>query len=55
MSELMGLWEIELERVVQRLQKGGSVRTKSHDGRQVIVRVKRINPGRCGPNDIGYV
>lgn len=51
----MGLWDVELERVVQRLQKGGTVKTVNHEGRDVLVRVKRINPGRCGPNDVGYV
>ncbi len=51
MSEFAGFWETELERVVQKLQKGGAVRVIDHDGHEVIVKVETIDPGREEPND----
>ncbi len=48
MSEVAGFWECELERVVQRMQQGGAVRVHNDDGSETIVRVKRIDPARCG-------
>ena len=46
MSEVAGLWETELERVVQKLGKGGAVRVIDHDGHEVIVKVETIDPAR---------
>jgi hypothetical protein len=51
MSELAGFWETELERVVQKLSKGGAVRVLDHDGREVVVKVEPIDPGREEIND----
>jgi hypothetical protein len=46
MSEVAGFWETELERVVQKLGKGGAVRVIDHDGHEVIVKVEQIDPAR---------
>lgn len=51
MTEVAGFWDVELEQMVQKLQEGGAVRAMNHYGKPVIVRVKRINPGRFGEND----
>jgi len=46
MTEVEGFWEIELEGVVQKLQKGGAIRVIDHDGKEVIVKVESIDPAR---------
>lgn len=51
MSELAGLWETELEKVVQKLAKGGSARVIDHEGHEMIVKVEIIDPGREETND----
>ncbi len=51
MSEFAGFWETELERVVQKLAKGGAVRVVDHNGHEVIVKVEAIDPGREEIND----
>jgi len=51
MSEFAGFWETELERVVQKLAKGGAVRVIDHTGHEVIVKVEVIDPGREEIND----
>ncbi len=51
MSEFAGFWETELERVVQKLAKGGAARVIDHEGKEVIVRVEAIDPGREETND----
>ena len=54
MSEFAGFWETELERVVQKLSKGGAVRVIDHDGKEVIVKVEIIDPGREQENDTAW-
>jgi hypothetical protein len=51
MSEFAGFWETELEKVVQKLAKGGAARVIDHEGKEVIVRVETIDPGREEIND----
>ena len=51
MSEVAGFWETELERVVQKMAKGGAIRVIDHDGHETIVRVETIDPGREESND----
>lgn len=46
MSEVAGFWETELQRVVQKLGKGGAVRAVDHEGQEVIVKVETIDPAR---------
>lgn len=46
MTEVEGFWEIELEGVVQKLQKGGAIRVIDHKGKEVIVKVESIDPAR---------
>ena len=54
MSEFAGFWETELERVVQKLGKGGAVRVIDHDGKEVIVKVETIDPARVEINDTAW-
>ncbi len=54
MSEFAGFWETELERVVQKLAKGGAARVIDHEGKEVIVRVEPIDPGREDTNDTAW-
>ena len=54
MSEFAGFWETELERVVQKLSKGGAARVIDHDGHEVIVKVEIIDPGREEQNDTAW-
>ncbi len=54
MSEFAGFWETELERVVQKLSKGGAARVIDHDGHEVIVKVETIDPGREQENDTAW-
>jgi hypothetical protein len=51
MSEFAGFWETELEKVVQKLAKGGAARVIDHEGHEVIVKVEIIDPGREEQND----
>ena len=46
MSEIAGLWETELEKVVQKLGKGGAVKVTDHEGKKVIIKLKSIDPAR---------
>ena len=48
MSMVAGFGECELNRIVQKIQSGGAVRVRNDDGSETIVRVKRIDPARCG-------
>ena len=54
MSEFAGFWETELERVVQKLGKGGAVRVMDRDGNEIIVKVEAIDPGRADTNDTAW-
>ena len=51
MSEFAGFWETELEKVVQKIGKGGVARVLDHDGHRVIIKVEEIDPARCERND----
>lgn len=48
MSLLTSLSDCELERVIQKLRKGGSAHV-ADDGHDVLVKVKRIDPERVMP------
>jgi len=52
MGEHMGLWDVDLSRVIRKLQEGGKVKTTTRDGKTVEVRVMRIQPGRFGENEL---
>lgn len=54
MDEVAGIWDYELERIVQRMLRGGATAVKNHDGEKVVVRVEKIEKGRCGSNTEGY-
>jgi len=51
MSEIAGLWEDELERIVQKLAKGGAAKVENHEHKRIMVKVEPIDEWRCGPNE----
>jgi|GEM_PF-6436161 len=50
MGEIAGLWEYELESVVQRSSITGSMHVRTHDGNDLIVKVQNIAPERICPD-----
>jgi len=51
MAKYAGFWETELEKVVRKLGTGGAARVKDHNGKEVVVKLEKIDPARCGPDD----
>ncbi len=54
MSEFAGLWDYELQSVVERMQQGGAVRLVNKAGSEVIVRVEKLDPARFEPVGFFY-
>jgi len=54
MSEVEGFTDCELERVVQKMQQGGVARIINDDGSETLIRVKKIDEGRCGSDECCY-
>ena len=54
MSEVAGLWECELRRIVQKFQSGGAVRVVDNEGSETIVRIEKIEPERFGSDAFCY-
>jgi len=54
MSEVEGFTDCELERVVQKMQQGGVARVINDDGSETLIRVKKIDEGRCGSDEFCY-
>lgn len=52
MSEVAGLWDYELERIVQRLGESGAVEMVNHLGKKIVVRINHIAPERLVPETL---
>jgi len=50
MSEIAGLWDYELETLVQLSTKNGAMRVTTHDGSDLVVKVEHIAPERICPD-----
>lgn len=50
MGEVAGLWEYELETLVNLSTKNGAMHVRTHDGHELVVKVEHIAPERICPD-----